>query len=286
MSVEKLLERIRKTKNPSVIDLSITQDQIPAAILDEHENAMAAIEAYGTTVMDAFRGLVPAIRLSYSHFACMGAEGIAVFQRLLQAAKTGGFCVLVDVPEVSSLRLVQASAEFFMNLPCDGLIISGYAGSDVVKPYADLLKQTKKCVFVILRNANRSASQLQDLMTGSRLVHIAAADIIKRLGESFLARSGYSQFGGVASATSADSLRTLRSKYPNIFLLVDGYDYSNANAKNCSFAFDKLGHGAIVCACDSVLSAWKQEPMMDPVECVVAAAERMKKNLTRYVSVL
>ena len=236
--------------------------------------------------MTALGGIVPAIRLSYGHYACMGAEGIAVFYSLLQTGKAGGFYVLVDVPEASSPRLAQVSADFFMNLPCDGLIISGYAGSDLVKPYTDLLKQKKKSVFVTLRNANRSASQLQDLMTGSRLVHMAAADIVKRVGETFVARSGYSQVGGVASATSVDSLRTLRSKYPNLFLLVDGYDYSNANAKNCSFAFDKLGHGAVVCACDSIFSAWKQEPMLDPMECIVAAAERMKKNLTRYVTVL
>ena len=286
MSVDKLLERIRKTKNPSMIDLSITPDQIPTPILEEQGSAAPAIEAYGKKVMDALKGIVPAVRLTYGHYACMGAEGIAVFHSLLQTGKAGGFYVLVDVPEVSSPRLAQASADFFMNLPCDGVIISGYAGSDLMKPYADLLKQAKKSVFVTLRNANRSASQLQDLMTGSRLVHIAAADIIKRVGESFVVRSGYSQVGGVASATSVDSLRTLRNKYPNIFLLVDGYDYSNANAKNCSFAFDKLGHGAVVCASDSVLSDWKQEPMLDPLDCVVAAAERMKKNLTRYVSVL
>lgn len=286
MSVDKLLERIRKTKNPSVIDLSITPNQIPQSFIVEQDGLLLAIETYGKAVMEALKGIVPALRLSYGYYACMGAEGLSVFQRLLEAGKANGFYMLVDAVELSSVRLTQISAEFFMNLPCDGLIISAYAGSDVVKPYTDLLKQTKKSIFVTLRNANRSASQLQDLMTGSRLVHLAAADIVKRLGESFVVRSGYSQLGGVASATSADSLRSLRSKYPNLFLLVDGYDYSNANAKNCSFAFDKLGHGAIVCAGDSVLSAWQQEPMLDSVECVVTAAERMKKNLTRYVSIL
>lgn len=286
MSVDKLLERIRKTKNPSVIDLSITPNQIPQSFIAEQDSLLLAMETYGKAVMEALKGIVPALRLSYGYYACMGAEGLAVFQRLLEAGKASGFYMLVDAAELPSVRLTQTSAELFMNLPCDGLIISAYAGSDVVKPYTDLLKQTKKSIFVTLRNANRSASQLQDLMTGSRLVHLAAADIVKRLGESFVVRSGYSQLGGVASATSADSLRTLRSKYPNLFLLVDGYDYSNANAKNCSFAFDKLGHGAIVCAGDSVLSAWQQEPMLDSVECVVTAAERMKKNLTRYVSIL
>ena len=179
--------------------------------------------------------------------------------------------------------------ERITNLVTNEMYMEGGANVQAVgRILADVekLKETKKSLFVTLRNANRSASQLQDLMTGSRLVHIAAADMVKRMGEDFKTRSGYSQIGGVAAATSADSVRTLRSKFPNLFLLVDGYDYSNANAKNCSFAFDKLGHGAIVCGCDCVLSAWKDEPNIEPIDCVVSAAERMKKNLNRYISIL
>jgi orotidine-5'-phosphate decarboxylase len=285
MSVEKLLERIRKTKNPSVIDLSITPDQIPASI-GENIDTATAIESFGNLVLTSLKQIVPAVRFSYGHFACMGANGITVFYSLLQTAKSCGFYVLVDAVDASSVRLCQISADFFMNLPCDGIIVSGYGGSDFLQLYSERLKETKKSLFVTLRNANRSASQIQDLMTGSRLVHIAAADIVKRVGENFKTRSGYSQVGGVASATSADSIRTLRSKYPNIFLLVDGYDYSNANAKNCSYAFDKLGHGAIVCGCDCILSAWKDEPNLEPKDCIVMAAERMKRNINRYVSIL
>ena len=92
----------------------------------------------------------------------------------------------------------------------------------------------------------------------------------------------------VLNASSADSLRNLRTKYPKLFLLLDGYDYPNANAKNCSNGFDKFGHGAAACVSDSVTSAWKQAESdgSDFVTHAVAAAERMKKNLTRYIQVL
>jgi hypothetical protein len=68
--------------------------------------------------------------------------------------------------------------------------------------------------------------------------------------------------------------------------LLDGYDYPNANAKNCGFGFDNLGHGAAACAGVSILGAWREENPEDPIAAAVQAAERMKKNLTRYVSVL
>lgn len=91
----------------------------------------------------------------------------------------------------------------------------------------------------------------------------------------------------MAAASSADSLRTLRTKYKYIFLLLDGFDYPNANAKNCSFAFDALGHGAMACAGLSVTAAWMDND--SPSEYVIAAvnaAERAKKNLNRYVTIL
>ena len=94
--------------------------------------------------------------------------------------------------------------------------------------------------------------------------------------------------GILAAASSAESLRNLRTKYPKLFLLVDGYDYPNANAKNCANAFDKFGHGAVVCGGMGITCAWKEaesgeEAYLDHAK---AAADRMKKNLTRYVTVL
>ena len=150
------------------------------------------------------------------------------------------------------------------------------------------LNKINKDLFVVVRTANRSAPELQDLLTGSRLVHLAAADIVKRFAEPMIAKCGYSNVAAVAAASSADSLRTLREKYKSIFMLLDGYDYPNANAKNCSAAFDKLGHGAAACAGTSVTAAWLDAPgeAQEYVSLAVEAAQRMKKNLTRYIVLL
>ena len=286
MSVEKLQDKIRKTKNPTVVDLSLRPELIPNEIMEATGDLCRAVEFYGKALLQALKGLVPAVRFSFGHYALMGQNGISAFQGLLDAAKSEGYYVLVDALDLHSEQQVCMAAEFFLDLPCDGLIVSGYDGTDMLKPYVKKLKEKGKSLFVLLRSANKSASQLQDLMTGSRLVHIAAADSVNRLGESLVGRSGYSQIGGIGSANAADSLKTLRGKYKSMFLLVDGYDYSNANAKNCSFAFDKLGHGAVVCACDTITGAWKEAESADYAACAVAACDRMKKNLIRYVTIL
>ena len=117
---------------------------------------------------------------------------------------------------------------------------------------------------------------------------MAAADVVNRLAQPLIGRSGYSQVAVVGPASVADILKKLRARYTNLFLLLDGYDYTNANAKNCSFAFDRLGHGAIACADRGVLAAWNTDSSdgTQYAQQAVEAAERMKKNLLRYVNVL
>ena len=143
-------------------------------------------------------------------------------------------------------------------------------------------------MYVIVRSPNKSAAELQDLLTGSRQVHVAAMDTVSRLGEPIYSKCGYSRICAAVSAGAPDSIRNLRQRYKYVFLLVDGLDYPSGNAKNCSYAFDRLGHGAAVCVGPSVTAAWKdaQSDGKDYIDLAVQAAERVKKNLTRYVAVL
>lgn len=288
MSVDKLQEMIRKTKNPSVVDLSVTTKELPPYLLTEEGSFSGAYLRFCRELLLGLKGTVPAVRFSFSYFALIGAEGFGLMQKLLTNAKDLGYYVLLDGVEAFAPQWAEEGAKVLLDMPCDAVILSAYIGSDAVKPYIKELKNTGKSIFVVLRTANKSASELQDLMTGSRLVYMVGAHMANYLGESLVGKCGYSRVGGIAAASSADCLRQLRGKYKNLFLLLDGYDYPNSNAKNCSFAFDRLGHGAAACAGSSITGAWAQEngEESDFVACAVRAAERMKKNLTRYIIVL
>lgn len=292
MAIDKLQEKIRKMKNPSMVDFSLEMEKIPPHILTEEKNEILAYDRFCRELMDGLKGIVPAVRFSMSYFSLYGPDGLFLMSRMTEYAKKLEYYVLVDAPECFSKQGAEAAVKSFFSEKShwqfDGLVVSAYAGTDVLKPYVQAAKSANKDVFVVLRTANKSAAELQDLLTGSRLVHMAAADIAYRLGEPLVGRSGYSQIAGIGPASVADVLKKLRAKYKSLFLLIDGYDYSNANAKNCSFAFDKLGHGAIACAGSGITAAWNAEETdgADYVTCAVQAAERMKKNLTRYVTIL
>ena len=290
MAIDKLQDKIRKLKNPSMLDFSMDTEKIPPHILLEETNACAAYERFCRELLSALKTLIPAVRFSVSRSMLMGAEGLNVLERLTAYASELGYYVLLDVPESLSREHAELNAKILLQNACpytiDGLLLTPYIGSDAIKPYTELLKQKGKDLFVVLRTANKTASELQDLLSGSRLVHMAAADIVNRQSEKMITRSGYSQVAVVGPANVADVLKKLRARYKHFFILIDGYDYANANAKNCAQAFDKFGYGAAACAGSSIAAAWLEGDAADYVSCAQQAAQRMKKNLTRYITVL
>ena len=285
MSVDTLQEKIRKTKNPTMLELYPDFDQLPP----KFEQTAAGYAQYAQALLTALKDTVPALRVSFGGFALLGAAGMEALAEVLNFAKKLGYYVALDAPELMNVRAAALTAEALLGkdsaFPCDGLIIGAYPGSDVVKPFLDYCKEGKKDIFVVARTANKSAPELQDLLAGGRLVHVAAADHVNRYGAETAGKFGYTRVGILAAASSSASLKELRGKYPKLFMILDGADYPNANAKNCANAFDKFGHGAVAVVGSSVTAAWKQEGA-DELEAALASVNRMKKNLNRYITIL
>lgn len=291
MAIDKLQEKIRKMKCPLVVDFGMSEEHIPSEIMEKYSGFVAAYEVFCCELLTGLREAVPAVRFDFNMMSCHGAQGLQTLEKLLSFAKKCGYYVLLDGVSCLSAQSALRNAQSMFSSDCpwcfDGYVLPAYVGSDVIRPFVEKLPESGKDLFVVVRTGNRSASEIQDLLTGSRLVHMAVADITNRFAENLVGKSGYSQVAFVAAASSADSLRSLRGKYKSVFLLLDGADYPNANAKNCASAFDRLGHGAVASVGVSVTAAWMQsESQNDYVEQAVQAAQRFKKNLGRYISVL
>ena len=292
MSMDRLQEKIRRTKNPSVIDLTVSDTMVPGCISAQCADWAQSYLQYAGQLMEALRGQVPALRFSFNGFAVRGVKGLEALRSVLKKAQKMNYYVFLDAPEALSADAAAQTADQLLSedldLAFDGVILSSYIGSDGIKPYAKKLSKAGKSLFVVTRTPNKSAPELQDLLTGSRLVYMAMADVVNNLQSGPTGRSGFASIGCAAAATSADNLKNLRSKYKNMFLFVDGYDYSNANAKICSNAFDSYGHGAVICGGPAVTGAWREPDCCEEDYLALAqeAAERMKKNLTKYVAIL
>lgn len=291
MSIDYLQDKIRKTKNPSMISLELPPSCLPPQILAQAETTPAAYSVFFEALLEGLKGTVAAVRVPWGMFTLLGLQGTEVLSKVLMKARELGYYVLLDGLDFSTPAAAEMVAESVFDReewPCDGVVVPIYLGSDCIKPFLEHCKNKNKDIFVQAKTSNKSAPELQDLRTGSRQVHTAAMDLVNRYGEPIIGKFGYSRVAAIVGAGAPDAIRTMRSKYQRVFFMTDGYDYPNGNAKNCSFAFDRLGHGAVACAGTSVTAAWQQTESdgSDFVEQAVEAALRMKKNLTRYVTIL
>lgn len=307
MSIDVLQEKIRVLKNPTMLGLDPTPDVMPEHLLQESRTALgispeAVANAYVRfccELLDGLKDLIPGVKVQRACFDVLGAPGVAAMQEVLQYAGKLGYYVLLD----SMWGDVGRSAELYASsvfgtvemagpgcqvYPCDAVTLNAYLGSDGVKPFLPYCRDAGKSLFVFVKTSNRSSVEVQDLLSGGRLVYTAMADLVSRWGTALYGKSGYSQVAAVVGATYPEALRSLRAKYDRMFFLVPGYGAQGGSAKSAQCAFDRFGHGAAVCAARSILGAWKRAGTdgSDYVACAVGAAEKMKKDFGKYVTIM
>ena len=286
MSIDVLKNKIRKLRNPSALTIAPTPDLVPPMFASAFEDPVQAMGEYCVRAMEELKGTLPAVKVNFGAFALYGPGGLTELHRVLETAGKLGYYVILDWQRQEDEAGAKAAAKLLLGdaWPCDAVVVCGYAGSGSVKPYIQTAKDAKKDVYVVLKTGGKSGSELQDLQTGGRVVYTAAADLVAKWGDPLVDRCGYSRVAAVCAANHSSSIRELRMKYPKLFLLVDGLEASNANARNASYAFDKMGYGALVCS--NLLGAWLENPEQDPMAELVNAANRMKRNISTYVTVL
>ncbi len=278
MSIDALQAKIRKRKNPTALVLS------PVAPPRGFDTGKEYVQG----VLKALKDVIPAVRVQLGTYVLLGEAGMGECREVLEAARSLGYYVILDwlVQESPQQAVVSARALLEKQVyPCDAVTLNLYPGSDSVKPYLAWLEE--KAVFVSLRTANRSGSELQELRTGGRVVYTAAGALAHVLGEGTKGKYGYAPVAGILGANSAESIRTIRQMFPGMFLLLEGLDGVGGNGKNVSLGFDRMGHGAVCCVGDSIFNAWQDAPEdADPLEAALAAANRVKAQIARYVKVL
>lgn len=307
MSMEILQEKIRKKKNPALLCLDPTGDVIPPHLLEEAirekgqtlEALALACENYCRGILEAVSDSMPGVSVKTAGFFALGPAGAAVLERILAYAREKELYVILDGAFGEPGFAGQALAESIFGgipvgdqvltaYPADGVTVNPYAGADGAAAFLPYCRTEGKSLFVQVRTANRSSVEVQELLTGGRLVYTAVADLASRWGAELCGRSGYSQVGAVVSASRGEVLKTLREKYDRLFLLVTGLGVQGGCVKNASYAFDRLGRGAAVCAGHSILGAWKKAETdgRDYAAQAAAAAEKLKRDLSKYVLVM
>lgn len=306
MSIDVLQMKIHKLKCPVMVGLDPTPDLIPGYILaqarEEHGDTLAAMasafERFCEGILVAVCGIVPAVKVQESCFTALGCEGVSVMQRLMSKATQMGFYVLLDsnFGSVEHIARLYADSLFgdtkigssvYHPYACDGVTVSGYLGGDCVRPFLPYCKEQRKNLFCYVRTSNKSSREVQELISGDRVVYTAMADLLMRWSIDCFGQNGYSEIAAVVGATQPTAIQTLRKKYDRLFLLVTGYGAQGGHSRSIQYAFDKFGHGAIVSASRTILGAWQKTGEEKAYkDAARQAAVKMRDDIMKYLLVI
>ncbi|WP_055427823.1 orotidine-5'-phosphate decarboxylase [Bifidobacterium aesculapii] len=285
--MDRLIDAIEATQNPSVVGIDPTEALVPpqvvASFADEVRDSVetpeelpaaqlaVAFYEFNRTIIDAVAGIVPAVKPQIAMYEALGPAGIDVYTMTCDYAASRGLYVLADVKrgDIGSTAAAYAhmltGVDGFDPWKVDAVTVNPYLGTDGITPFVDAAKESDKDLFVLVRTSNPSSSELQmlDLADGSK-VYEHVADLVEGWGADSIGAHCYSRVGAVVGATHPEEGKALRARMPHTFFLVPGYGAQGGTAADVRGMFDADGSGAIVNSSRGIIGAWRKDGRYNP----------------------
>ncbi len=308
MIIDRLIEKIKQTENPTVVGLDPRLSFIPEFIQKEcFENygktPKAVAEAFfmfNKEIIDATFDLIPSVKPQVAMYEMLGTDGIESYIKTIKYAKEKGLVIIGDIKrgDIAStaeaysdghIGRVDVEGNLFEIYHEDFITLNPYLGWDSIEPYMENCKEYEKGMFVLVKTSNPNSGQLQDLDVGGKTLYEHVGVLTSKWGEELMGKNGYSSVGAVVGATHPDQAKKLRSLMPNTFFLVPGYGAQGGTAEDLSVCFDKDGLGAIVNSSRGIIAAHQNKLYKDKYsekDFAQAAREAvidMKNDLRRCI---
>ena len=275
MFIDRLIEKIRQTKNPSVIGLDPRPEFIPQHILlqasAQNSGPLDAIGwaffEFNRHIIDAIADIVPCIKPQLACYEAIGVPGILAFEKTVRYAQANGLLVIADGKRNDIGSSAEGYARGFIGnsaFACDALTVNPYLGIDGIEPFIDLCETNNTGIFILAKTSNPSSGQLQDLIlqSGESVAEKVAA-LINDWGRKLIGTNNYSSVGAVVGATYPAQAAKLRAIMPQAYFLVPGYGAQGGSAKDILPNFSSDGLGAIVNASRSIMLAYQSPHWRD-----------------------
>lgn len=307
MSFERLQDKIRKKKNPTVVGLDPNLENLPpylleAAIKEHGQTLNAAAEAvfqFNKALIDALEDIIPAVKPQSAFYERLGAAGVDVLARTVRYAQEKDLYVIMDAKrgDIGStatgysdayLGKVQVGDTQLEPFGCDCLTVNAYLGSDGLLPFLKDCETYDRAIFALVKTSNPSSGELQNIVAGDRKVYHVVGDLLERIAGEKTDRYGYTRIGAVTGATYPLDIRDLRRRLHRTFFLVPGYGAQGAKAEDVRCAFDEYGHGAVVNSSRGILCAWQKTGSggRDFPDAAREAAIAMREDLKKVVTIV
>ncbi len=278
MIIDKLIDKIKETENPTVVGLDPRLSYVPDFIKNE------CLEKYGKTpkavaesfymfnkeIIDKTFDLVPAVKPQVAMYEMLGPEGFDSYIRTIEYAKSKGLIVIGDVKRGDIASTAEAYSDGhigriniegneFEIYHEDFITLNPYLGWDSIEPYMENCRNYDKGMFVLVKTSNPNSGQLQDLDVGGKTLYQKVGELTSEWGKELVGKYGYSSVGAVVGATHREQAEKLRKLMPDTFFLVPGYGAQGGKAEDLAVCFDKDGLGAIVNSSRGIIVAHQKE---------------------------
>ncbi len=298
--IDKLIEKIEKTGNPSVAGIDTKLDYLPSNTIEKCstlKDAANAIIDFNAELIENLYKLVPAVKVQVAYYEMYGTEGMRAFEETIAMAKKCGLSVIADVKrnDIGSTAACYSSAylgrtkvgnKFFTPFESDFMTVNGYLGIDGIEPFLKDCVERDKGIFVLVKTSNPSSGQIQDkLFENGETLYESMGALVEEWGNSSRGKYGYSDVGAVVGATHPMQAERLREKMPHTFFLVPGYGAQGGKADDLKVCFDKHGRGAIVNSSRGIICAYKSEKYrgMSVGAAAAAAAIDMREDICKAI---
>lgn len=272
--IDRLIEKIKQTDNPSVVGLDTNFDYLPDELragVADLRGAAQAIAEFNRNVIDNICEIVPAVKVQIAYYEMYGVEGMKTFAETLAYASKKGMYVMTDAKrnDIGATAECYAKAylgKTFVNgasetaFDSDFLTVNGYLGSDGIVPFLKWMKERDKGIFVLVKTSNPSSGELQDMrLSDGKTVYEYMGQLVEEWGKNCRGKYGYSDVGAVVGATHPAQAEILRKQMPHTFFLIPGYGAQGGTARDLKVCFDADGMGGIVNSSRGILCAYRQE---------------------------
>lgn len=296
MSLDRMIEKIEKTQNPTVAGLDPKLDYVPDYIkekcFDKYgetlKGAAKALLEFNKGLIDALYDIVPAVKPQAAYYEMYGTAGVKALYKTQEYARSKGMYVITDGKRndigttmeayaTAHLGKVKVGSREFEPFLGDALTVNGYLGSDGIKPLINVCNEYDKGIFVLVKTSNPSSGELQDkALDGAGSVYEFMGEMCEQWGEELPGKYGYSGVGAVVGATYPEQIKQLRAALPHTFFLIPGYGAQGATAKDISAAFDSRGLGGIVNSSRGIMCAYKKQGVPERDYAIAARAEAIR----------
>ena len=300
-AIDRLINKIKETNNPTVIGLDPRYELLPKCVLEKYpdtlEGVSQAIVEYNKALIDETYDVIPAVKPQIAFYEMFGIPGIRAFEETCKYAKQKEMIVIADIKRGDIGSTAQGYSNAYLGktkigekeesiFDVDFVTVNPYMGTDCVKPFIEDCKKYDKGIFILVKTSNPSSGELQDVkLENGEEVYVKVAKLVEEWGKELRGEYGYSSIAAVVGATYPKQLKEIREIAPHTYFLIPGYGAQGGKAEDIALGFDKNGLGGIVNASRSLMCAYKSELWKDKfaekdyAKATRAEALRMKEEL-------